>query len=85
MFNTFGNLLVDPAAGLVVPDFERGSALLLTGRAEVLFNGDDPIHATGGTHRFLIFHIEEWLQLALPALKSEVLDYSPYNPPLVGK
>jgi hypothetical protein len=81
MFNTFGNLVVDPAAGLVVPDFEHGRALLLTGRAEILFNGDDPIDATGGTHRFLVFHMEGWLQLTLPAaVKSEFIDYSPFNP-----
>jgi predicted pyridoxine 5'-phosphate oxidase superfamily flavin-nucleotide-binding protein len=79
MFNTFGNLAVDPAAGLVVPDFEHGRALLLTGRAEVLFNGDDPVEATGGTHRFLVFHLEEWLQLPLPAT-AEFVDYSPFNP-----
>jgi hypothetical protein len=33
MFNTFGNLVVNPAAGLVVPDFEHGRALQLTPRA----------------------------------------------------
>lgn len=83
MFNTFGNLVVNPAAGLVAPDFERGRALLMTGRAEVLFNGNDPIDATGGTHRFLVFHIDEWLQLALPAaVKTEFVDYSPFNPPV---
>ncbi len=85
MFNTLGNLVVNPAAGLVVPDFEHGRALQLTGRAEVLFNSDDPIDATGGTHRFLVFHTDEWLQLALPAaVKTELLDYSPFNPPVVA-
>jgi hypothetical protein len=81
MFNTLGNLVVDPAAGLVVPDFEHGRALQLTGRAEVLLNSDDPIDATGGTHRFLVFHTDAWLQLAPPAaVKTELLDYSPFNP-----
>jgi hypothetical protein len=85
MFNTFGNLVVDPAAGLVVPDVEHGRALLLTGRAEVLFNGDDPFDATGGTHRFLVFRMEEWLQLALPSVvRTELLDYSPFNPPVMA-
>jgi predicted pyridoxine 5'-phosphate oxidase superfamily flavin-nucleotide-binding protein len=81
MFNTLGNLAVDPAAGLVVPDFEHGRSLLLTGRAEIVFNGDDPGDATGGTNRFLLFRIEERLRLPLPAaLKAELLDYSPFNP-----
>jgi hypothetical protein len=34
MFQTFGNLLVDPSAGLVVPDFANHCVLQLTGRAE---------------------------------------------------
>lgn len=81
MFNTLGNLVVEPLAGLVVPDFEHRRALQLTGRAEVLFNGADPVNATGGTHRFLVFHIDEWLQLALPVgVKTEFVDYSPFNP-----
>jgi len=81
MFNTLGNLAVDPSAGLVVPDFEHGRGLLLTGKTEIVFHGDDPTDATGGTNRFLVFHIEEWLQMPLPAaVKAELLDYSPYNP-----
>jgi predicted pyridoxine 5'-phosphate oxidase superfamily flavin-nucleotide-binding protein len=81
MFNTLGNLAVDSAAGLVVPDFEHGRVLMLTGKAEVLFNDDDGGEATGGTHRFLVFQVKEWLQLAAPvAVETELLDYSPFNP-----
>ena len=81
MFNTLGNLVVNPSAGMVVPDFENGRILQLTGRAELLFNVDDPENTTGGTERFLIFHIGEWLQSALPSgIRSELVDYSPYNP-----
>ncbi|MEU9130056.1 pyridoxamine 5'-phosphate oxidase family protein [Kitasatospora sp. NPDC048540] len=35
MFMTLGNLELNPAAGLLVPDWETGAALLLTGRATV--------------------------------------------------
>jgi len=46
-----------------------------------LFNSDDPAETTGGTHRFLLFHIDEWLQRALPAgVITEFMDYSPFNP-----
>jgi predicted pyridoxine 5'-phosphate oxidase superfamily flavin-nucleotide-binding protein len=38
MFNTLGNLLTDPRAGLLFVDFENGGLLQITGRAEV---GDD--------------------------------------------
>lgn len=32
-FNTLGNLLLDPACGLLFPDFGNGDALMLSGRA----------------------------------------------------
>ncbi|PBC78569.1 hypothetical protein BX265_3341 [Streptomyces sp. TLI_235] len=35
MFMSLGNLELDPAAGLLLPDWDTGGALLLTGRAEV--------------------------------------------------
>jgi hypothetical protein len=40
MFNSFGNLAVDPAAALLFLDFGTGRALHLSGRAEVEW--DDP-------------------------------------------
>jgi predicted pyridoxine 5'-phosphate oxidase superfamily flavin-nucleotide-binding protein len=42
-FNTLGNLLANPRAGLLFVDFERGDLLQLSGRAEVLF--DSPLLA----------------------------------------
>jgi predicted pyridoxine 5'-phosphate oxidase superfamily flavin-nucleotide-binding protein len=43
-FNTLGNLVVNPKAGLVFVDFENGDLLQLTGRAEVIL--DSPEIAT---------------------------------------
>lgn len=40
-FNTLGNLVANPRAGLVFVDFEGGDVLQLTGRAEVIFEGDE--------------------------------------------
>lgn len=37
-FNTLGNFLLNPRAGLVFPDFSTGDMLHLTGDAEVVFN-----------------------------------------------
>lgn len=85
MFQTFGNLLVDTSAGIVVPDFEKQSVLQLTGRAEVQFNAPDPGNASGGTHRFLVFRITEWRQAVLPAgVNAELIDHSPFNPPVIN-
>jgi hypothetical protein len=83
MFNTLGNLILNPRAGVVVPDFERGRMWQATGVAEVLWNQEDPAGVTGGTHRFWAFRIEHWLELALPlGVSTEFMDLSPFNPPV---
>ena len=65
MFNTLGNLRVNTRAGIIIPDFERGRTLQLTGTAETLWDQDDLADRTGGTHRFLSFHIAQWLELPI--------------------
>jgi uncharacterized protein len=39
-FNTFGNLLHDPAAALLFPDFMNATALQLSGKAQIDFSGE---------------------------------------------
>ncbi len=39
-FNTFGNLLHDPAAALLFPDFASATALHLSGKAQIDFSGE---------------------------------------------
>jgi predicted pyridoxine 5'-phosphate oxidase superfamily flavin-nucleotide-binding protein len=39
MFNTIGNLLVNPRCGLLFVDFDRGGSLQIEGRASVRFEG----------------------------------------------
>jgi hypothetical protein len=39
-FNTFGNILKYPRAGLAFADFARGSVLMLTGDARVVWEND---------------------------------------------
>ncbi len=81
MFNTLGNLAVNPNAGLVFPDFENRRVLQLTGRARILWDQADAANESGGTGRFWDFHLEHWLETQLPnSIAWEFLDYSPYNP-----
>jgi hypothetical protein len=81
MFNTLGNFAVNPRAGLLIPDFENGRTLQLTGRADVHWDVEDPHNETGGTSRFWDFAVERWIQIerSLP-VPTEFLDYSPHNP-----
>lgn len=51
MFNTLGNLLVDPRCGLLVVDFDGARALALTGRATIDWAWQDPDGRAGGTGR----------------------------------
>jgi predicted pyridoxine 5'-phosphate oxidase superfamily flavin-nucleotide-binding protein len=81
LFNTLGNFVVNPHAGLVFIDFVSGTTLQLTGRAEILWDEEDPEDETGGTKRFWQMHIDHWLQIGKAhELEWSFLDYSPYNP-----
>jgi len=57
-FNTLGNFLVNPKAGLLFPDFETGDVLQLTGSVEVLY--DSPrLAAFAGAQRLWRMHADE--------------------------
>ncbi|MFT3923886.1 MAG: pyridoxamine 5'-phosphate oxidase family protein [Myxococcales bacterium] len=57
-FNTFGNLLLHPYAGLLFLDFEDGSVLQLTGSTELVLEGPE-VEAEPGAERMLHFHVRE--------------------------
>ena len=79
MFNTLGNLALEPAAGLLFIDFATGTTLQLCGTATIDLESNDP--ATGGTNRSWTFHTTAWQRSGLIAhLHSEFLDASPHNP-----
>jgi hypothetical protein len=61
MFNTFGNLEVNPRAGLVALDFESGAILSLTGTARVIWDGPQ-VESFEGAERLLEMEVETgWL------------------------
>lgn len=83
MFNTLGNFVSYPHAGLVFIDFEHGRLLQLTGRPTILWELDDPQGETGGTRRYWQFDITRWLESTLPfRFEWEFLDASPHIPEL---
>jgi len=57
-FNTLGNLLAWPRAGLLVPDFDDGSLLHLTAQASIAFDGPD-FDACPGAQRLLHLDVLE--------------------------
>ena len=81
MFNTLGNFVANPRAGLLFIDFDANKTLQLIGRPEIRFELDEPNDRTGGTRRYWDFTVERWLERELPhRVESELLDFSPFNP-----
>jgi len=66
-FNTIGNLVMDPRAGLLFVDFESGGLLQLTGRAEIEWDSNAASRFPGA-QRLIRFVVEEVVELeeALP-------------------
>ena len=62
-FNTLGNLLLDPRAGLLFPDFATGALLLLTGEAEIVWDGPQ-VRAFRGAERLWRFRVDKGVRLA---------------------
>ena len=80
MFNTLGNITVNPNAGLLFLDFESGDTLQLTGQAAVVW---EPERAAKypGAERMVEFHVEQAVQIAHAVpLRFRFLQYSRFNP-----
>ena len=56
-FNTLGNLLINPRAGLLFIDFNSGDLLHLSGRTEIILDGPQ-IEAFQGAERLWTFEVE---------------------------
>jgi uncharacterized protein len=77
-FNTIGNLLLNPSAGLLFIDFDRGDLLYLTGTAETIWDPDE-IRTFAGAERLIRFQVAEGYRVegSLP-LRWSRPDYSPF-------
>ena len=63
LFNTLGNLIVHPVAGLLFVDFERGDVLGLTAEAEIVWDGPE-VEAFPGAERLLRLRVVEGWSVA---------------------
>jgi len=74
MFQTLGNIAVNPNAGLLFMDFERGTTFQLTGRAEIIW-GTERTAAFSGAERVVAFQIDRAIAIEnATALRWRVLD-----------
>jgi ferredoxin-NADP reductase/predicted pyridoxine 5'-phosphate oxidase superfamily flavin-nucleotide-binding protein len=76
-FNTFGNFIENPKAGLLFIDFENGHLLTLTGTVEILWDSPDTKHFEGA-ERLWKFRLDHgrFLEHALP-LRWKLDQFSP--------
>ncbi len=80
MFNTLGNFMSNPKAGLMFVDFKEGKTLQLAGEADIVWHEENSEEATGGTMRFWKFVISEWvLNDSLKGVNWKFVEYSPFN------
>jgi uncharacterized protein len=81
MYNTFGNFVLQPKAGLLFIDFTQHRTLQLTGRATITWKDEQAAVETGGTMRFWTFSIEKYILLRnMENIHWNFIDYSPFNP-----
>lgn len=80
MFQSLGNIAVNPQAGLLFIDFKTGGTLQLTGRARILWD-QECISQFAGAERLVEFEVDEVIDTARAhSLEWRFLDYSPENP-----
>ncbi|MGB7262536.1 MAG: pyridoxamine 5'-phosphate oxidase family protein, partial [Albidovulum sp.] len=77
-FNTLGNFLVNPKAGLLFPDYATGDVLMLTGTTEVFEAGAPEIACFKGAERGWRFTLDHGIRIhdALP-FRTEFTEWSP--------
>ncbi|MEU8677570.1 pyridoxamine 5'-phosphate oxidase family protein [Streptomyces sp. NPDC048560] len=84
MFLTLGNLEVNPAAGILLPGWDTGSALHLTGAARTVWDAAE-IARVPGAQRLVEFEIAAVREItAATRLRWSQPGYSRFNPPVAG-
>ena len=78
-FNTLGNLLLNPRAGLLFIDFNCGDLLQLSGRTEIVFEGPE-VAAFQGAERVWRVQVEQLVRRpAALALRWDFQQFSPHS------
>lgn len=82
MFLTLGNLLLNPAAGLLFPDWETGAVLHLSGSARTVWDAEEAARVPGA-QRLVEFSVEAVREIsAASPLRWSDPGYSRFNPPV---
>lgn len=78
-FNTLGNLLGEPRAGLLFIDFERGDLLQLQGTTEIDWSGSADRLIDGAERSWRFHAVRGWRRRQASPLRWTFVDYSPFT------
>lgn len=82
LFNTLGNFVEVPNAGLLFVDFEKGNSLQLTGETELILDQGKNVdlQKTMGTGRYWLFRPKQWIQTEFHnKIDWKLISFSPFN------
>ncbi|MEU6577865.1 pyridoxamine 5'-phosphate oxidase family protein [Streptomyces sp. NPDC046805] len=82
LFNSLGNITVDPATALLFIDFTTGRTLQLSGEAKVEWLDTSTCQDEGGTGRRVRFTPRRIRGGQIP-LRGDLLSFSPHNPAVI--
>ncbi len=80
LFNSLGNLLIDPRIALAIPNLRTGAILQITGTATIQWHDRDEDDSTGGTHRFIDIMPTAWRTEEGGPISKGASELSPFNP-----
>ncbi|MBU2478338.1 MAG: pyridoxamine 5'-phosphate oxidase family protein [Gammaproteobacteria bacterium] len=81
LFNTLGNFIENPRAGLLIPDFPSGRLVQIIGTPTLEWDMHYPKQFTGGTARYWRLEILHWRIYQMPSrLDWKFIGYSPHLP-----
>ncbi|MFI2317027.1 pyridoxamine 5-phosphate oxidase [Streptomyces sp. CB00072] len=84
MFLTLGNLELNPAAGLLLPGWDTGSSLHLTGFARTVWDADE-VARVPGAERLVEFEVTAVREIAAASpLRWSEPEFHRFNPPVAG-
>jgi predicted pyridoxine 5'-phosphate oxidase superfamily flavin-nucleotide-binding protein len=84
LFNSMGNIAVNPEAALLFVDFATGRSLHLSGRAELEWLAPGSAGDDGGTGRRVRFTPRQVVATTGLPVRAIGVNPSPYNPPLAA-
>jgi predicted pyridoxine 5'-phosphate oxidase superfamily flavin-nucleotide-binding protein len=82
MYNTLGNFVINPNAGVTFIDFKQSISLQLSGEASLLFDqsSEEDLQKTTGTGRYWLFKTEKWILTERHHQADwKFLEFSPFN------